>query len=253
MKRIGLTIGINYPGSDHELSGCLADSRQWGKRLAAFDDVAVLEDARATKKEIVNAFKAQLWKAVEGDLVLVTYSGHGTIVPPGSQAIVPVDFDWNDPETWVTYDDIDRLLVQAEKIGVRVVLIFDSCHSAADPRQHMRDRDVNPHPPKARFLTPPPDAVRRTLGNPFDRNTITSDQDDILLAGCARVQTSADAWIDGAWHGAFSFALDKGIDSETTSYRDAVLSARIWLATQGYDQTPQACGAPEQLDKPFFR
>jgi hypothetical protein len=142
--------------------------------------------------------------------------------------------------------------MEHEAKGVRVVLIFDSCHSAADPRLHMRTRNAFIHAPKTRFLAPPPEMLKRTRGMPFDRNVITSDMDDVLLAGCAREQTSADAWIEDGWHGAFTYALNQAVGQPAVTYLEAVLGARKWLAGQGYDQTPQACGSPELLDRPFF-
>lgn len=253
MEAHGVTIGINYEGSGMALNGCLHDAQMWAGRLQAnkFHSVVSLEEAQCTKAALVEAIRTALAKCPANGLFVLTYSGHGTIVPPGNQAWVPYDFDWKKPDTWLTYDEIDRVLIQYEQAGVRVVIISDSCHSAADPRRHMRS--MNSNPTRFRYLPPPPEMVTRIVGYPFGRNVVTADQDDILLAGCRKEQTSADAFIDGKYWGAFSYACDQAlIKDPTLSYQAAVLKARAYLAREGYDQVPQACGDPGMLDRPFL-
>lgn len=253
MEAHGLAMGINYKGSSMELNGCLHDAGMWSGRMKAkkFASVTLIEETAATKAAMVAALKETLSKCPPKGLCVLTYSGHGTIVPPGNQAWVPYDFDWKKPDTWLTYDEIDRMLIQYEQAGVRVVIISDSCHSAADPRRHMRS--MNAHPTRFRYLPPPPDMVARTVGYPFGRNVVTADQDDILLAGCRKEQTSADAYIDGRYWGAFSYACDRALTKDPAlSYQGAVLQARAYLAREGYDQVPQACGDPGALEHGFF-
>lgn len=253
MEAHGVAFGINYTDTKMELNGCMRDANMWHARMVRrkFTSAEVNTEAACTKAAMVSRLQYALSKTPAGSLFVVSYSGHGTIVPPGVQAWVPYDFDWNKPETWFTYDELDRLLLKHELQGVRVVIISDSCHSAADPRRHLRN--LNPHPTKFRFLPPPPEMAARNIGQPFERNVITADQDDILLAGCRKEQTSADAYIDGHYWGAFSYAMDQALlKDENLSYHMAVLKARAYLASEGYDQVPQPCGDPAMLGQRFF-
>ena len=259
MNKHGVAFGINYQGTQNELNGCLRDAEYWAsqmntanvKPLPWMPTNAVLEK-KATKVEIIKTIEWIFAQTTPGDRVFIMYSGHGTIVPPGIQSLVPYDFNWEKPSTWLTYDEIDHLLVEHTKSEVRVLLLFDSCHSAADPRKHMRD--LNHSKIKSRYLTPPQRMLKMLLGNPFHRNMITAeDQFATLLAGCRREQTSADAEIGGEYWGAFTYSCRKVLTHKLTANSiEIVHGAQAYLNENGYDQVPQACGDPEDLQEPFW-
>lgn len=252
MKRFALTFGINYAGTANELRGCIPDANSWAaraRRMAA-DRVDGLLEKFATKRAMVDSIKSALGAAKPGDSVLICYSGHGTIVPAGQQSWVPFDFSWDKPDTWFTYDELDRLLMQYEKPGTDVIFISDSCHSRANPLEHFRDVT---QPQRIRFLPPPAYIVERILQRDVAQTLLTSDQGDLLLSGCQKTQTSADANIGGAWRGAFSYAAEHALDAgAATSYGDMVVKAGVWLATNHYSQRPGADGPQKLLAQPFF-
>ena len=256
--KYGLSVGLNYPGTENELNGCITDSNYWMSVMsrAGFDDVSQLVNSKGEKNSIVSSLISTLDKAKDGDLVAFTYSGHGTLVP-GGQALVPHNFSWNDHNTWLTYDEIDNILLSHESRGVVFVALFDACHTQADPRKHFRG--FNNHKVKNRFLPIPDFIKRRTVGDPFERNILTSDQDDLLLSGCQKKQTSADAEIAGNYWGAFTFALSRSLEdymyghmNKALSYAKSILEARTWLSENDYDQVPSGDGDPEILNLPFF-
>ncbi len=245
---------LNYAGTQQALNGCHSDQAFWtavAEKHYGFEKANIVVLKEPTKAQLKEGIIQTLQKAVSHDLVVLGYSGHGTIVPPGVQAWVPGDFNWDNPDTWLSYDELDQLLTRYEAQGVVVVLISDSCHSEADPRMNMRT--MNPHPTKDRYLKPPPQILRRIVSYPFERNVVTSGQDDLMLAGCRRDQTSADAWIDGGYCGAFTYAMGLALkENRNASYQEATIKARAWLAAEGYDQVPGCKGAPAFASLPFF-
>lgn len=254
-----LMYGNNYTGTDNELNGCINDILYWDRvyKFAKASKSRSLKNKDCRKSLMVEAMEEAVSKTPDQGTVYINYSAHGTIVPPGIQSWVPDDFDWGNPKTWFTYDEIDHILMKHEKRGVLAVVISDSCHSKADPRKHFRSLG-NPHKVRNRFLAPPPDVARRIVSDPFHRNVLSVNQDDLLLSGCRRDQTSADAYIDGAYRGAFTYALSTALapylagKAKAPSYRDAVLKARAWLAYNGYDQVCSVDGDPKVAALPFF-
>lgn len=266
-KRYGCIFGINYatgPNSGNSLNGCITDAKfwatnmkpsahtdaeHWAKLCGDFDDVAVAFETPQAK--MIEMMTITLDKALPGDLVVICYSGHGAILPPGKQTWVPFDFDWNNPDTWLSYDTLDNLFLKHEKAGVMVVVISDSCHSRANPLLHFRD--MNPHKMKNRFLPAPPHIEARVVSEPFGRNNLTNDQDDLLLSGCQKNQTSADAEIDGVYHGAFTYSLNEALKKGSKTYHDTVIGGRAYLAHERYDQVPGGDGMPVHLAMPWFK
>jgi hypothetical protein len=260
-NKYGLVLGLNYKGTEMELNGCLNDADYWYSVLEKLDYTEILlnKESECKKSRIVDQIVYLLNKAKTGDLVAITYSGHGTIIPPGTQSWVPFDFDWGVSDTWLTYDQLDQLFLEHEARGVTVAVLSDSCHSQADPRKHFRSlndkKDI-----KNRFLPPPDYIERRIIASPFERNILTSDQDDILLSGCQKSQTSADADFDNKYNGAFTYAMGTvlkpfmdGTVKNPPSYAESTAKARVWLAANDFDQIPSADGDPDLLAQPLFQ
>jgi hypothetical protein len=63
-----------------------------------------------------------------------------------------------------------------------------------------------------------------------------------LWSACESDQTSADAYIDGKWQGAFSAAWRKFFKLGR-SRSDIIYYARKWLRDNRYDQVPHLYGA----------
>lgn len=60
-----------------------------------------------------------------------------------------------------------------------------------------------------------------------------------LWAGCKDYQTSADAYIDGDYHGAFTYHLVEALKSGSTIRSEIIERVRKGLSSGGYDQVPQ--------------
>lgn len=124
-----------YGGWDGELQAPDRDAETM-RALAAgagFDPPAVLlSDRDATASAVLAALRAASQRCAAGDLLLLTFSGHGGQLP---------DLEGQEPdarnETWVLHD---RMLVDNElraafsrfASGVRILVISDCCHSGSD-------------------------------------------------------------------------------------------------------------------------
>jgi hypothetical protein len=88
----------------------------------------------------------------------------------------------------------------------------------------------------------------RTLGS------AASGQGALLVAGCRSDQTSADAWIDGDYHGALTYAFSKVVTDARyqITYADLLVRARALLKSGHYEQVPQLEGPRKLFKKPLF-
>src|SRR5688572_26609917 len=138
-KGMSIHIGMNYVDPDHydgwdgELFACVFDAKDMRDlaRKAGFKTNTILLNEEAHAKAVIDALKAAARELKKGDVLLLTYSGHGGQVKDtnGDER----DRDRMD-ETWVLYD---RELVDDElfdlwakfKQGVRIFVLSDSCHS----------------------------------------------------------------------------------------------------------------------------
>jgi hypothetical protein len=140
-------VGLNsvdpkhYQGWSGHLLACEADANDMADiaKTEKFDNVTLLLTADATRKKVRAAIEAAAKSAHEGDLVLLTYSGHGGQLP---------DKNGDEPdgsdETWCLFDGEhvdDELydLFTHFRPKVRVLVLSDSCHSGTVTREAVRD------------------------------------------------------------------------------------------------------------------
>ncbi|KAF7727017.1 Ca(2+)-dependent cysteine protease [Apophysomyces ossiformis] len=148
-RKRALLIGINYFGTDAELSGCINDVsniKDFLTTLYGFkeEDMVILTDDQTDPKFIptrVNILSAMQWlvhDAQPNDSFFFHYSGHGGRVVDVSgdeddgydETIYPVDFrDYEGESGQIIDDDMHDLMVRPLPAGCRLTAIFDSCHS----------------------------------------------------------------------------------------------------------------------------
>ncbi len=135
-KGISIHIGLNTVDPDHyqgwsgPLNACEADAEDMAG-LAESRGLATqrLITPRATRDNVIAALQGAADKLTGGDLLFLTYSGHGGQIPDNNDD----EPDGND-ETWCLFDGElidDELhdLFAAFKPGVRIAVLSDSCHS----------------------------------------------------------------------------------------------------------------------------
>ncbi|HJT74206.1 MAG TPA: caspase family protein [Chitinophaga sp.] len=137
-----LHIGVNavdpnnYEGWDGRLDACENDAAVYKAiaEKAGYSSVNSLLTEKATSTNVLSHLKKAAGKLRSGDILLLTYSGHGG-------ALIDSNNDEPDKqdETWCLYD---RQLIDDElhdafskfKAGVRILVFSDSCHSGTVSR-----------------------------------------------------------------------------------------------------------------------
>jgi metacaspase-1 len=228
-------------------------------------------DLAATKKAMQAGIKALIRDSKKGDVALVHYSGHGSHVPDDNgdesdgrdEILCPADLDWDDP----LRDDWLRTTLDGVKAGVNLTVIMDCCHSGTNTRAILPP-DA---PIKERYLPSPsslkavesgrsePRKISSELrGSPRAarkaRDIVKAELPEVLITGCRDTQTSADAFINGKFNGALTFALVEAIRKSRgrLTYRQLHDRAAGVLKTRKFEQVPQLEGRSERFEQPLF-
>ena len=141
-KGMSIHIGLNtvdpdhYNGWDGRLQACEYDAKdmQAIAETKGFESTIMLSQ-EATAEAVSDEIQRAAGALEQGDILFLTYSGHGGQVPDTNSDEAG---DAND-ETWVLYD---RQLVDDElyalwagfQPGVRIFVLSDSCHSGSVTR-----------------------------------------------------------------------------------------------------------------------
>lgn len=267
MARKALLVGVNtYPDPANALRGCVNDVRQVREALSrhlGFSDpalVRILTDRAATTAGIKEGLGWLVSGAAAGDVLVFHYSGHGSQVRDRDgdetsdgldEILCPYDLDWKTPFT----DDDLQAAVRNVPRGANLTVILDCCHSGTGLRDLVTpDRPTGAPPAPVRCLCPPesvmpaapcqasprarsPRRIRR-----FGERAARAGA--VLIAACRDDQVAADAYIDGAYHGALSFYLVASLAAAgySATYVELIARVRQQLRRQGYDQVPQLEG-----------
>jgi Caspase domain len=164
-NRKALCIGINAYGGGNRLTGCVHDANNWADLLKANQfEVQMLLDEQADYDNFMAALRGLVQSSRAGDVLVFTYSGHGTTIPDltgrtvdgTEEAMVPVDFSLTNPKLLMDFDLAD--VFNTLPAGVNMTCFIDCCHSGTilrmfgrtAPSQHGSDE-------RARFITLTPE------------------------------------------------------------------------------------------------
>ncbi len=224
-KRRALCVGINvfknYPGNT--LHGCVNDTKQMIDILEKYlgftaGDIKVLTDAQATKQAIITELNGMVGGAKAGkySYLVFSLSSHGTQVPDRSgderdhydEAFCPHDLaekngQW-DLNHLIVDDELHDLFAQVPD-NVLVEVYLDTCHSGTGLK--LMDLMPNCH---VRYIAPPSkeacEEVMPLMARGLRRRVVEKAAKNVILwAACRDNQTSADAYIGGTYHGAFTY------------------------------------------------
>lgn len=265
MNKKALIVGINYPGTAHELRGCVNDANLINSVIRdqyGFSDIQMLLDNNATTANIIAGLEWLVADTVPGDVVYFHYSGHGSQMRDldGDEAdgldeiICPVDLNWADK---VIKDDQLKAIFNKVPNGVNLTVTLDCCNSGGGIDQTNQyqslgpaERALAPTAKDGRFLPPPPEiaALEPTVG--FKPRALSRDVNatGLLISGCQAHQTSADAYINGGYIGACTYVLADNLKKAAydINYKDLVDNMNRELADYGFTQRPELNG-PELL------
>ena len=277
MAKRALLIGVNkYQAAGADLRGCVNDVKDLSKALIEFHgfrrgDITMLTDLAATKKAMEAGIKALIRDSKKGDVAVLHFSGHGSHVPDDNrdesdgrdEILCPADLDWDDP----LRDDWLRTTLDGLRAGVGLTVIMDCCHSGTNTRAVLPP-DA---PVKERYLPSPstlkavesgrsaPKKVTSELRGSSRaarkaRDIVSADLPEVLITGCRDTQTSADAFINGRFNGALTFALVEAIRKRRgrLTYQELHDQAAAVLKTRKFEQVPQLEGRKARFAEPLF-
>lgn len=267
MAKRALLVGINkYKIPESDLHGCINDItniRDILLKYFSFDvkEIRMLVDERATKKNIIKRLEWLTNKTKEGDCLLFHYSGHGSQIVDRDgdelkdkldEILCPYDMDWDG--NFITDDDLSSIFKNIPK-GVNLEIILDSCHSGTGTREMMAIKGLPiEFSFKPRFLQPPIDIACRADDDIEVRKLLKGANpiNHVLFSGCRDNQTSADAYINGNYNGAFTYYLCKHLRDVqgNISRQELIRRIRASLKFNGFSQIPQLeCEKAEKKKK----
>lgn len=266
---VGINKFANYP--QFALNGCVNDAKDMAslcKSLLGFkaSEVALLTDAQATKANIMAQLKAAVAAAKTGKIsyLLFSLSSHGTQMadkdgdePDGmDEAFVPYDIAqkgsaW-DPAHIISDDEVHDLFQQLPE-SVLLEVYLDTCHSGTG----LRGAEFGLNAPRPRFVAPPagelqgPVKQHAVRGFAIDRavkrakskaapKDVASARHHILWTGCKSNQTSADAYFNGRYSGAFTYYFVKTMLATQNKLSRKAVVDKIRAELNGkFTQVPQ--------------
>lgn len=262
MAKKALLVGINDYQGISDLRGCINDVTNMRDILKSHlrftnRDIRVLVDNRATKDNIIARLEYMVRKAKTGDFLVFHFSGHGSQIRDRDgdelkdqmdELICPYDMNWDG--TFITDDTLNNIFTKLPK-GVLLEVFLDCCHSGTGLRDVSLGRppELGPeHPTLPRYLPPPIDIACRLEGDEDDmkaERTFSgagrSTVHHILWSGCKANQTSADAYINNSYNGAFTYYFCKHMRTSGggISRKELLRRVRQSLYNGGYSQIPQ--------------
>jgi hypothetical protein len=225
-----VVVGIDAYRAVPRLRGAVNDARAVAEALQPYAaSLRVMTDAEVTRAAVVAAWGAVLGQAAPGDIVLLTYSGHGGRERRRSNAtrigtrdgtlILPNFAQGSGPgvRERLFDDEVNQLFVEPGRRGVRVVLVVDACHSgtmtrSADPRADgITYRSIGEY--QVDDLAVAAEAPPTPPAPPELRHVV-------YLAAGQENEMVPELSIDGAMHGAMSWSFARALAGGADENRD---------------------------------
>lgn len=276
MARKALLVGINDYKEANDLRGCVNDVLDMHFSLRSLFNfqtrgIRVLTDSRATKANIMDRLGWLVDGAESGDFLVFHFSGHGSQIRDRDgdeledhldEIICPYDMNW-DERTFITDDELNDVFKDVPE-GALLEVFIDSCHAGTVLKEMglLPPPELAPeHPTLDRYLAPPADLFLRFSGEEDDLELRgfwkgfkkRGRKHHILWAGCTARQTAADAYIDGRYHGAFTYYLNVHLRREPRIARKELLrKVRASLRHGEFGQIPQLEIEATKRDRMIF-
>jgi len=243
-----LLIGINYIGTENELSGCINDVLEMKKVLIRSynykpHNIKVLRDNDKknlpTRANIINQLKNVIKNSGKYMQIFIHYSGHGSYIlgtekDGHDEVIVPLDFK---TKGFIVDNELNTI-IRATKCQTR--LVIDSCNSGTsiDLKYTMK---LNGQ-------------LQPVYGTEPD--SIIINKDIMSISGCTDSQTSSDiysTYFKKPMGALTSNLLQVLIEKRYQNITHKVLMQNLYLKLGKYTQKPTLSSSKEiTLDQKFF-
>ena len=154
--------------------------------------------------------------------------------------ICPHDLDWDN--IGLLDDNIGNIFDNTPESS-KLTFFADCCHSESMSRSFFNPI-LKKHPTKIRYLRPPRDIQFRSESTRLDRaqpRRFALPLNHTIIAGCKYNQTSADAYINGKFQGAFTAYIAKYL-RPGYSWSEQFPKFTKDIKRAGFDQDPQING-----------
>lgn len=245
-KRKALLFAINdYPGNDNDLNGCINDQSDMEKKLMAlFPDFYIkkFQDSEVTRNRFITEVRQAINTLKPGDVLLIHYSGHGTQVYDRSG-----DEEDGYDEALYLYDGSvidDDIGAELKSIpdGATVVIMLDSCFSGTATKA------LGAKECSVKFVPTPGLPLRHKKRVRLNKEELNY----IVISGCREDQTSADAFINGRFNGAFTFYAVRNLISIKLIYTAWFKEMLEDFESSPFDQVPTLEGKETLLNRELF-
>lgn len=229
-----MVIGINDYGGLEDLEGSVNDAQLMAKlmRDLGASTLVRLIDREATRDAIFAGWRQLLAKSRPGDLLVVTYAGHGDQMPERVKGSEEDGFDeffklsgYADDASEAILDDEWGRLFEGGK-DRRILFLADACHSATASRGGV---DAYAHEGRASRSGPKP------LFAEVDWDEAVPDAQPhvIRLSAVADQYKIPEITAFGMRHGALTVAFDLAVRGGADTDRDGRVSVRELFAAVG--------------------
>lgn len=141
-----LLVGIDQYTSAQHLRGSVNDAQTLANALkqAGVTDLSLLTDTAADMATFDQTWQAIVGRAESGDVIMLTFSGHGIRVPTADPRTTPDGFEKgfllgpynakSAPEEILRDEDLYDRFAEATRRGLKVFFVADACHAGAGVR-----------------------------------------------------------------------------------------------------------------------
>jgi uncharacterized membrane protein len=234
-----LIIGINYNDTINQLNGCIEDSNSILKFLQKkqYSTIKHLTDdtvIKPTRENIINEITNILKESVEGDLIFIYYSGHGSYILDRThdeldnkdEVIVPLDFNI------ITDDELKSIINSNMKPNTSIIAIFDCCNSGTALDLKYQYLEILNY-----------DNVTENLKNEETPGNV------IFISGCRDEQVSIELNINNKIQGAMTWSFLSVINkTPTITWRNLIKNMRGTLRPISYQIPQLSCGKLFNID-----
>lgn len=279
MVKKALLIGINYQNSQNSLNGCIQDVKNMRDILTnncgySLSNLRMLtEDSpiKPLRKNIEDNIAWLVSGCVAGDTLVFYYSGHGSFIKDNNadetdgndEVIIPLDYE----KAGVITDDYLRSnMVGKVPTGVTMWAFTDCCHSGTMIDLKYNYKSMCKYN-KGNIVKGMPYNFQ-DWSNQYSMSIEKGNETQgtvCLFSGCMDVETSADAYIQKTYQGAFSFCLMEFLKSNmetkdgkvrfkggVVKLRNLLKEINARLDINGYVQNSQlSVGKVGDVDKTF--
>lgn len=236
-----LVIGIDRYAHGTSLKGAVNDARDLASALKEIGvkDLTVLLDDDANRDAIAAAWKGMLDRTRSGDLIVLTYAGHGSQMPErvkGSETdhldevLLLGGFQPKGPgaREHIVDDELNAWLKEAGAKGAEVLFVADNCHSGT------LTRSIDARADAPVFRSQPPymvDDAMLKLDLPEEAATVSEDdlKHVTFLSGGQENEKVPEIAVPGpdgkpAKRGALSVVVARALRGEADANRDRTLT-----------------------------